>query len=159
VLAYSVATASAAVEQRSQDPFSHLPRSELRIVTDCGAYSFQVWIAADDQSRSRGLMHVREMPADHGMLFLVEVAEIRSVWMMNTWISLELIFIGADGVIVNIVRDARPMSLDPILSTAPAKAVLELVSGSAERIGLDVGDRIEHPALAAQSVPVQHTAG
>jgi uncharacterized membrane protein (UPF0127 family) len=136
-----------AVEPPAPDPFPGLPRSELQIATDAGSHSFQVWIAADDRSRTRGLMNVRALPADHGMLFLFEGPRFLSFWMKDTYLSLDLIFIDADGVVVNVARNMMAHSLEPIVSTAPAKAVLEILAGSADRLGLQPGDRIRHPAF------------
>jgi uncharacterized protein len=130
------------------DPFPGLPRSELQVVADSGTHTFQVWIAADDQSRARGLMHVLDLPAGHGMLFLFEQPHFAAFWMKNTYLSLDLIFIRADGVVVNVAPDAEPLSLQPIESAAPVKAVLEVLAGTANKIGLQPGDRIRHPAFA-----------
>ncbi len=131
-------------------PFPRLPKSELQVVTATGSRDFQVWIAADDESRQRGLMYVRELPAGYGMLFLFETPRFASFWMLNTYLSLDIVFIDAAGIVVNIVCNAEPLSLAPIESVAPVKAVLELIAGTAARIGLVAGDRIVHPALAAR---------
>lgn len=130
-----------------------LPRSELQVVTASGTHRFQVWIAADDQSRERGLMFVRKLPPDEGMLFLFERPQFAAFWMKNTYLSLDLIFIRADGVVVNVAENARPLTLDPIPSAAPVKAVLELIAGTAAKIGLAAGDRVVHPVFAQKPVP------
>jgi uncharacterized membrane protein (UPF0127 family) len=70
--------------------------------------------------------------------------------MKNTCLSLDLVFIGADGVFVNFAPDADPLSLRPIESVAPVKAVLELVAGTAAKIELSTGDRVIHPAFEAE---------
>lgn len=142
-----VALPADALGRRPPNLFPDLPRAEVQAVTASGTHRFQVWIAADDQSRARGLMHVRELPIDHGMLFLFERSQIASFWMKDTPLSLDLIFIRADGIVVNVAANATPLLLDPIASTAPVKAVLELVAGTAARIGLGAGDRIRHPAF------------
>lgn len=121
---------------------AHLPQSELRLVTASGTHRFRVWIAADDQSRARGLMHVRKMPPDHGMLFLFGQAQYVSFWMKDTYLSLDLVFIHADGKVADIARGATPGSLEPIPSSVPVVAVLELLAGTAEKIGLLPGDRV-----------------
>jgi hypothetical protein len=133
------------------DPVSYLaglPRSELQVVTGSGTHRFQVWIAADDRSRMRGLMFVRSLPPDAGMLFLFEQPQYAAFWMKNTYLSFDLAFIRADGVVVNVAENTRPLTLDPIPSVAPVKAVLELLAGTAARIGLMAGSRVLHPALA-----------
>ncbi len=129
--------------------FPNLQRSELQVATASGKHRFTVWIADDDRSRERGLMYVRALPADHGMLFLFDRPQYAAFWMKNTYLSLDLVFIAADGVVTNVAEHATPLSLDPIASVAPVKGVLELVAGSARRIGVVAGSRILHPAFAA----------
>lgn len=135
----------------SVSTFAGLPRSEVQVVTGSGTHRFQVWIAADDQSRERGLMFVRSLRPDEGMLFLFERPQFAAFWMKNTYLSLDLVFIRADGVVVNIAENARPQTLDPIPSAAPVKAVLELLAGTAAGIGLAPGSRVVHPAFASPS--------
>lgn len=162
LLAALAVLAAAATETQAQDSipsFAGLPRSELQVVTLSGTHHFQVWIAADDQSRERGLMFVRTLPPDAGMLFLFERPQYAAFWMKNTYLSLDLVFIGADGVVVNVAENARPHSEDPIASAAPVTAVLELLAGTAKRIGLSAGSRIVHPAFAAKSARREVDAG
>jgi hypothetical protein len=140
--------AGSALGRHAASPFPGLKQSELKVVTDSGTHRFTVWIADDDRSRERGLMYVRALPADRGMLFLFERPQYAAFWMKNTYLSLDLAFIAEDGVVTNVAHDATPLSLDPIASVAPVKGVLELVAGSARRIGLVAGSRIEHPAFA-----------
>ncbi len=128
--------------------FPHLPSSELQVVTASGRHRFGVWIAADDESRERGLMQVHALPPAQGMLFLFDRPQRAAFWMKDTPLSLDLIFIAADGTVANIAKNTRPLSLDPIPSRGEVKAVLELAAGSAVRIGLSPGDRVEHPAFA-----------
>jgi uncharacterized membrane protein (UPF0127 family) len=93
------------------------------------------------------------MPADRGMLFIFQVPQPAAFWMKDTYLSLDLIFIDPRGRVLNIARDARPFSLTPIESDGPVIAVLELAAGTAERIGLEPGDRIELPSLRTTSRP------
>ncbi|MEX0733211.1 MAG: DUF192 domain-containing protein [Steroidobacteraceae bacterium] len=140
----------------AQDPYSHLaglPQSELEVVTPTGAYRFDVWIAADDWSREQGLMHVRALPFDRGMLFLFERPEFAAFWMKDTYVSLDLVFIGPDGAVVNVAENTRPHSLEPIESDGPVSAVLELVAGTAKKIGLAPGNRIALPTLRTTAAP------
>ena len=136
-----------ALGQRVPVQFADLPRAEIQVITAGGRHDFSVWIADNDQSRERGLMFVKSLPAGHGMLFLFEEPRFASFWMKNTYLSLDIVFIGADGVVFNIARNTLPLSLDSIESIAPVKGVLELVAGAAARIGLKAGDRIVHPAF------------
>ena len=128
-------------------PDPGLPESKLVVTTATGEHAFRVWIAADDASRTRGLMQVREMPADRGMLFLFQPPQFVAFWMKETYLSLDLVFIGADGVVVNVAESARPLSLSPIESAAPVRAVLEVNAGTARGIGLRPGDRVQLPGL------------
>ncbi len=144
----AVAGGAEALGKRPASLFPHLPNAGIRVKTATGNHSFSVWIAADDPSRERGLMYVRELPLDQGMLFLFDEPQYAAFWMKNTHISLDLVFIAADGVVVNVATDTTPYSLKPIPSAAPVKAVLELVAGTAARIGLAKHDRVLHPAFA-----------
>ena len=141
-------TAASAAAGDSVSTFAGLPRSGLQVVTASGTHRFQVWIAADDQSRERGLMFVRKLPPDEGMLFLFERSQFAAFWMKNTYLSLDLVFIRADGVVVNVAQNTRPLTLDPIPSAAPVKAVLELLAGTSARIGLAPGSRVLHPVFS-----------
>lgn len=131
-----------ALGKRPAALFPDLPTADVRVTTASGAHSYSVWIAADDPSRERGLMFVRELPPGKGMLFLFDEPQYAAFWMKNTYLSLDLIFIAADGRVANVAHDARPQSLTPIPSVGPVTAVLELGAGSARRIGLEAGDRV-----------------
>lgn len=149
-LALGALTLPATAQQRATALFPELPQADVRVVTTTGAHPFRVWIAADDASRQRGLMQVRELPAGHGMLFLFEWPRYVSFWMKDTYLSLDLIFIAEDGTVANIAAAATPLSLAPIPSARPVTAVLELLAGTAKRIGLEPGDRVEHTHFAVQ---------
>lgn len=138
-----LATCAASACERLPAELAHLPMSEVEVVTATGTHEFKVWVAADAQSRERGLMFVREIPARYGMLFLFEQPQFASFWMKDTPLSLDVVFIGADGTVVNVAHAVEPLSLAPIESAAPVGAVLELVAGTAARIGLRVGDGLE----------------
>lgn len=153
IAAAALAAACANTPAPSADPFPALPQAEIEVATAGGAHRFRVWIAADDRSRTRGLMHVREMAADRGMLFIFQVPQPAAFWMKDTYLSLDLIFIDPHGRVLNIARDARPFSQAPIESDGLIIAVLELAAGTAERIGLAPGDRIELPSLRTTSPP------
>jgi uncharacterized membrane protein (UPF0127 family) len=150
-LASLCAGSAGALGRRVPVPFADLPHAELQVITASGRHHFKVWIADNDQSRQQGLMYIKDLPANHGMLFLFERPRFVSFWMKNTYLSLDIIFIAPDGVVVNIARDTKPLSLDLIDSNAPVTGVLELIAGTAARIGLAVGD---HVARAAPAAPV-----
>ncbi len=138
-LASLCAGSAGALGKRAPVPFADLERSSIRVITASGRHDFKVWIADNERSRERGLMFIKSLPADQGMLFLFEGPRYAAFWMKNTYLSLDLVFIGPDGVVVNIARDARPLSLEPIESKAPVRGVLELVAGTAAKIGLTPG--------------------
>jgi uncharacterized membrane protein (UPF0127 family) len=92
-------------------------------------------------------MFLRELPPDRGMLFLFDHPQEAAFWMKDTYLSLDLIFIDPTGVVANIAPAARPFSLDPIPSHGSVMAVLEVIAGTASRIGLAPGDRIDLPSL------------
>lgn len=107
--------------------------------------SFQVEVARNDADRSQGLMFRRSMPADRGMLFDFGKVEPVSMWMQNTYLSLDMLFIRPDGTIARIAANTEPLSTRTIPSGEPVLAVLELNAGTAARLGIKAGDRVEHP--------------
>ncbi|HET6519140.1 MAG TPA: DUF192 domain-containing protein [Geminicoccaceae bacterium] len=122
-----------------------LPESELRIVTEGGdRHRFQVEVARTPAEQSLGLMYRQSLAADRGMLFAYRVPRVISMWMKNTFIPLDMLFIGEDGRIGHIAADTTPLSEASISSEGPAIAVLEVPGGTAERLGIRVGDRVEH---------------
>lgn len=111
-------------------------------------HEFEVEVVRNDADRANGLMFRRSMPQNRGMLFdFVRDGEI-SMWMQNTYISLDMVFIRKDGVIARIAENAEPLSTRTIPSGEPVRAVLELNGGTARRLGLKAGQRVEHPVFA-----------
>jgi hypothetical protein len=123
-------------------------REEVVIETSRGPVTFFAEIADDDPERTRGLMFRREMAREHGMLFEFDSPEPLSFWMRNTHLSLDLIFIGPDGRVLNIAERATPYSDAPIPSTGPASGVLEINAGLSRELGVAPGDRVRHPFFA-----------
>jgi uncharacterized protein len=117
----------------------------LTIVTKSGPKRFDVEVMRDDAGRSRGLMFRRTMAPDHGMLFDFERDEPVTMWMKNTYLPLDMVFIRSDGTISRIAADTEPLSTAIIPSGSPVQAVLELNAGTAAKLGIQPGDRIEHP--------------
>ena len=134
------------------------------MTTSTGVHEFGVWIAADDESRERGLMYVRELPPDRGMLFVFERPQALAFWMKDTYLSLDLIFIDPAGRVLNVAAHARPHSLNPIRSEGDAIAVLEVLAGTARAIGLEAGRSVEpadfandrHTGTQASKVEIGH---
>jgi hypothetical protein len=118
----------------------------LAIVTQGGQrQSFQVEVARNDADRAQGLMFRRSMAPDRGMLFDFGRTEPVSMWMQNTYLPLDMLFIRADGSIARIAANTEPLSTRTIPSGEPVLAVLELNAGTAAKLGIKPGDRIEHP--------------
>ena len=116
----------------------------VEIVTRSGVHVFDVEMAVTPEERSKGLMFRRELPPGRGMLFDFEGEGPIAMWMKNTYISLDMIFIRADGRIARIAENTVPHSEATISSGAPVKAVLEVIAGTAKRLGIAPGDRVAH---------------
>ncbi|WP_181705432.1 DUF192 domain-containing protein [Chthonobacter rhizosphaerae] len=123
--------------------------SPLVVETAGGRHSYSVELARTTVERARGLMYRKSLPEDRGMLFDMERAGPTSFWMRNTFVSLDIIFIGADGRVLNVARATTPLSDDSVTSEGDARFVLELVAGQADSIGLKPGDRVRHPLIDA----------
>ncbi|WP_448205057.1 DUF192 domain-containing protein [Azospirillum sp. sgz302134] len=123
-------------------------RSSLTVETAAGGhYRFDVEMAETPMQQMQGLMFRETMAPDAGMLFVYDHPQPASFWMKNTLIPLDMIFIGADGKIVNIHPNAVPQSLDAINSAAPVKGILEVNGGMSARLGIRAGDRVLHPVF------------
>ena len=107
-----------------------------------GCYRFDVYLARDREQLTRGLMHVRELPAMTGMLFVYDRVRYVSIWMKNTYIPLDVVFVRADGTVSSVARDAEPLSLRSIASTEPVAFVLELNAGTTKRLFIDENSRL-----------------
>jgi len=122
----------------------------LAIATASGTQRFMVELADTPERRAVGLMHRQSMPADHGMLFDFKADAQVAMWMHNTRIPLDMLFIAKDGRIVNIAERAVPFSETTIPSKGPVRAVLELNGGTSARLGIKPGDRVSHPMFKAE---------
>ncbi len=134
-----VALASGAAAQDLDEAFD---RDVLIIDAAFACLRFDIWLAVDREQQNRGLMHVREMPATSGMLFVYERNATRSMWMKNTYISLDIAFARDDGRIINIERNTEPLSELSIRSSEPATYVLELNAGVTEAMSIEPGSRL-----------------
>ena len=135
----------------AQDRLVTFDRDELTIQSDATGehHRFDVELAQTFEQRAQGLMFRRSLPWDAGMLFLYQRAGRASMWMRNTLIPLDMLFIERDGRIAHIAQRTVPLSLTPIESPGPVVAVLELNAGTTHRLGIEVGDRVLHPAFDA----------
>jgi len=122
---------------------------KLSIRTAAGKMlDFKIELATTPAERAQGLMFRRSLAPDAGMLFDFGRSEPVAMWMENTLIPLDMLFIAADGRVVNIAQRAVPMDKTPIPSKGPVKAVLELAGGTASRLGLKPGDVVQHAIFA-----------
>jgi|TARA_B110001454_G_scaffold191082_1_gene190564 uncharacterized membrane protein (UPF0127 family) len=119
-------------------------KSKLSVITSTGQKNFEVEMAVSDQQQSQGLMYRRSMAANAGMLFDYGALRHIQMWMKNTYIPLDMIFIGPKGKIINIVERTIPHSESIISSKGRARAVLELNSGTVSRLGIKTGDTVIH---------------
>ena len=119
------------------------------VTTDGTRHRFRVEVADTHRERSRGLMYRTELAADAGMLFDFERERPVAMWMVNTFIPLDMLFIDARGTVVRIAENTEPRSRRHIESGEPVLAVLELGGGTAAALGLSAGDRVEHPLFEA----------
>jgi uncharacterized membrane protein (UPF0127 family) len=117
----------------------------LEIVTKNGVQVFSVEMATTEQEKETGLMYRKEVPDGKGMLFDFSPPQEVSMWMKNTYVSLDMIFIRADGRILRIAENTEPLSTRIISSGGLAKGVLEVVAGTARKYGIAPGDRVGHP--------------
>lgn len=120
----------------------------VTITTAKGPVSFKVEIADDEQERQQGLMYRTALAPDMGMLFEWTVPAERAFWMHNTYIPLDIIFIGANGRIISIAAMAKPFDDTPLPSHGPALGVLEIAGGRAAELGIKVGDQVSHKMFA-----------
>jgi hypothetical protein len=130
-------------------PAAAFERGTLTIETEAGAsHRFEVELAIDDADRSRGLMFRESMPADHGMLFDFERPQQVTMWMRNTILPLDMLFIEETGRIAWVAADTKPFSEELIEAPTPVRAVLELNAGTAKRLGIAPGARVVHELFA-----------
>lgn len=125
--------------------YARAGQQQLAIRTSKGDRTFIVEIADTPHSREVGLMFRRELAADAGMLFDFSASEKVSMWMKDTLIPLDMLFIRADGSIANIAERTVPGSLTPIDSNGPVLGVLEVNGGTSARLGINAGDTVLHP--------------
>jgi uncharacterized membrane protein (UPF0127 family) len=121
----------------------------LEIATKSGVKLFSVEMATTEEEKTTGLMYRKELADGKGMLFDFSPEQQVSMWMKNTYISLDMIFIRADGRILRIAENTEPMSTRIIPSGGLAKGVLEVIAGTAQKYGIAPGDRVAHPLFNA----------
>ena len=119
-------------------------RSKLEVVSGSGRHAFTVETARTPEQLSQGLMFRPKLAGDAGMLFDFGRIQPVSMWMKNTLIPLDMLFLAADGRVVHVAEYAVPGSLEPLGPKEPVRAVLEVNAGTARKLGIRPGDRVIH---------------
>jgi uncharacterized membrane protein (UPF0127 family) len=135
VLAVVLATAAAGLARAAE-------LQTLEIASKSGVHAFQVEMAITPEEKERGLMFRRELPEGQGMLFDFQTDQPVAFWMKNTYIPLDMLFIRSDGRIARIAENTEPLSERNIPSGAQVRAVLEVIGGTAKKLGIAPGDRV-----------------
>jgi len=125
--------------------------SELTIMSATGPHRFKVELAETPEQMTQGLMFRTSLAPDAGMLFDYKEPTMATMWMRNTLIPLDMLFVDAQGRIVNIHERAVPQSDDVIAAAEPVRAVIELNGGTVARLGIEPGDRVIHPIFGSAS--------
>jgi hypothetical protein len=118
------------------------PRGTLEIQRSGGKDTLRVWIADTEARQEQGLMWIREMPGDYGMVFPLRPPRLMYMWMKNTYMSLDMLFYDGDGRIVHIIERATPLSEDIIESRVVSAGVVELLAGEVARRHIKLGDKV-----------------
>jgi uncharacterized protein len=116
----------------------------MEIATKSGVVVLEVEVAQTDAERTTGLMYRKSLPDHHGMLFDFQVDQPVYMWMKNTYIPLDMLFIRSDGTIARIATMTTPLSTETIASGEPVRAVVEIAGGTAKKLGIAPGDTVAH---------------
>ena len=139
----SFAVLAAALAAWAIAPAQAAGKATIEIVSKSGVHAFDVELATTDAERERGLMFRKQLPEGHGMLFDFVQERPVTFWMHNTYIPLDMIFIRGDGSILSIAENTQPLSDRLIPSGGAVRAVLEVIGGTARKLGIAPGDRVE----------------
>lgn len=132
--------------------WANCAEDKVTVSGDWGQANFTVEVADDAQERARGLMFVEEMPMLSGMLFVYERPQFVSFWMKNTLIPLDMLFVSPEGEVLHIHEDAVPEDTTPIPGGDGVQMVLEINGGLAARLGIGVGDVLQHPSFGPDAI-------
>jgi uncharacterized membrane protein (UPF0127 family) len=144
------ASQPAAPEATAKDLDSVFRKETIQIATpDARLHRFNSWIADDDQRRQRGLMFIRQLRPDDSMLFIYPQPMAVAMWMKNTYVSLDMLFVAPDGKVIKVVQNTEPLSLKTIESGGIVLGVVELPAGTAARLKIAPGAQVIHAALSA----------
>jgi len=146
-----IAAGAALPQGAAPEPLSAFPQSLLAIRTSSGkVVNFKIWEADTPKREQQGMMFIREMDEHTGMLFMFPENKPVTMWMKNTYVSLDLVFLNAQGKIDYIAANATPRSEAIIGPPTPEFAVLELKGGACERFDIKVGDKVLHKNFKKQ---------
>ena len=150
VIASAIAGPFAWILRAAAQGLVTFPKSKLTIVTATGPHKFDIEMAESSAQQSQGLMYRKTLKADAGMLFDYKRPQRIMMWMKNTYIPLDMLFISADGRIVNIAQRTIPLSVTTVSSKGKVRAVLEVNGGTVSRLKIKPGDRVSHPIFEKQ---------
>jgi len=141
IFALSIAVVTAFADDDLDDVFD----KDVLIIeaSEFACHRFDIYLALNNAQRARGLMHVRYLPPMTGMLFVYEPSSRISMWMKNTYISLDMVFAREDGTVSSVASNTEPLSLRSVASIEPVMFVLELNAGTAERLRVDENSRLD----------------
>ena len=135
------------------DQLHYLNTDKLSIETRSGRrHQLNIYLAQTNAQRGKGLMCVTDMPDDTGMLFWYQQARVVSMWMKNTYISLDMLFVQDNGRILSIAENTTPHSLDSVAATGVVSAVIELNGGTVSRLRIQPGDIVMHPLFQQEKI-------
>jgi len=129
---------------KGPNPVDFGETEKLTIVSETGSHDFQVEIADTREKQRHGYMFKETLAGDEGMLFEFEQTDVQTIWMKNTSLSLDIIFIRENGKILKIEHSAQPYTLRSASSEAPVAAVLEIIGGRSKALGIMPGDVVKH---------------
>ncbi|EJN04843.1 DUF192 domain-containing protein [Phyllobacterium sp. YR531] len=150
VMAFALIPAFTALAQQNAPMHLPIDAVALTINTAKGDVPFSVEIADEEEERQRGLMFRTDLKDNSAMLFVFDQTRLVTMWMENTPSALDMLFLNESGRIAAIRQNAVPFSRDTISSGGPVKFVVEVKAGTAQRLGLRVGDKVRHPAIEAK---------
>jgi uncharacterized membrane protein (UPF0127 family) len=151
VLLFAALLATAALGRAAEPLLQQFATADLTIVSANGHHRFTVELAETPAQMEQGLMFRRSLAPDAGMLFDFKQPTVATMWMHNTLIPLDMLFVDKSGRIVNIHERAVPQSEAIIAAAAPVRAVIELNGGTAARLGIKPGDRVIFPIFGSTS--------
>jgi uncharacterized membrane protein (UPF0127 family) len=138
--------AAPAAGDAARSALDAMPRERVVLETrGSGRHEFRAWRADTPETRTRGLMYVADLATDEAMVFVYEEPHVLRMWMKNTYLPLDMLFVDERGCIVSIAERTTPLSLATVESGSPAVLVVELKGGVASAKGVRVGDRLWRP--------------